>query len=153
MVLYQLEYWTTAPFQGMLQSAHAVQLKLENERILEKAFEDYPVRLPMLHGSHANHVTHVLLSDTGVSHCASGPLPWSWDCKLTGNSSQAQICQTALLCLLSTWWCYQVISHHHNHDLQHIIIHNLASHFMLLSACQEFPIPGPLLPALSLEMT
>ena len=30
--------------QGMMCSAHAVQIKLESRRILEKAFAEYPVR-------------------------------------------------------------------------------------------------------------
>ena len=130
-------------------SAHAVQLKLESQTILERAFAEYPVSLC---GGAVTYVLkklkrqntrtiHIFITITiwvyvnkavpapslmqGLSSGADRPLSGSWGGQSPGCLVQTKASHIALLCLLTTWLCHQVlltITYHANsayHALRH----------------------------------
>ena len=55
------------PMQGMIAAAHAVQIKLESERVLEKAFKENKVIRVYLHVQYhywGVHGYHIMYRDT-----------------------------------------------------------------------------------------
>ena len=114
-------------------SAHAVQLKLESQNILERAFAEYPVSLC---GGAVTYVLkklkrqntrtiHIFITITiwvyvnkavpapslmqGLSSGADRPLSGSRRGQSPGCLVQTKASHIALLCLLTTWLCHQVL--------------------------------------------
>ena len=85
----------------MVACAHALQGKLENEKILERAFEK-------------NQVTQCgvcwVLHSLGFGACtglwvgSGGPLSRGWGGQSPGHTTQETLPEPPLLCLLPSWW-------------------------------------------------